>query len=206
MENGYAVGRVCTGFSYPLVALYAANGGNVTLSKGMVLARGVSVDISVNTASDNEFYADNMLAESENDIFESGTLKLTVDGLHDGAKRMISGQSAPVKVRYGERELGMTKYTATATPPYITVGVIVEYKSAGKRIYVPTVIVKTKFKPVGTSAQTRGKTTNWQTQDLEAVIHRADDAETSWKWEGEDVATEAEAKAALNAIFGLTEA
>lgn len=204
MENGYAVGRVCTGFSYPLVALYAANGGNVTLSKGMVLARGVSVDISVNTASDNEFYADNMLAESENDIFESGTLKLTVDGLFDTANRMISGQAEPAEETFGEKKIKLTKYAAEAQPPYVAVGVIVEYKSAGKRIYAPVVVVKTKFKPAGTAAQTRGKSTSWQTQDLEATIHRADDG--NWKWVGEDFATEAEAKAALNAIFGLAEA
>jgi hypothetical protein len=204
MENGYAVGRVCTGFSYPLVALYAATGGKVTLSQPMVLARGVGVDISVNTASENEFYADNALAESENDVFESGSLKLTVDGLFDKANRMISGQAEPAEETFGENKIKLTKYSTDAVAPHVAVGVIVEYKSAGKRIYVPTVIVKTKFKPVGTSAKTRGKTTSWQTQDLEAVIHRADDG--NWKWVGEDFATEGEAKAALNAIFGLVEA
>ena len=203
MENGYAVGRVTTGFSYPLVAKYSADGGKVTLSDAMVLARGVGVDIRVNVAGDNEFYADNMLAESENDIFESGTLKLTVDGLFDKANRMISGQAEPVEETFGEKKINLTKYAADAQPPYVAVGVIVEYKSAGKRIYVPTVLVKTKFKPADTSAQTRGKTTSWQTQDLEATIHRADD--DSWKWVGEDFGTEADAKAALNAIFNLTE-
>ena len=204
MEKEYAVGRVCTGFSYPVVALYAAAGGKVTLSNPMVLARGVGVDISVNVASDNEFYADNALAESENDVFESGSLKLTVDGLFDKANRMISGQAEPAEETFGETKVKLTKYSADAQPPYVAVGVIVEYKSAGKKIYTPTVVVKTKFKPAGTSAQTRGKTTSWQTQDLEAVIHRADDG--NWKWVGEDFATEDEAKAALNTIFGLAEA
>lgn len=202
MEN-LASGRVSTGFSYPVVGKYACAGGVVSITEGMVLARGVGVDININVASDNEFHADNALAESENDVFESGSMKLTADGLHDSAKRMISGQSAPVKVKYGENEFTMTKYSATAKPPYISVGVIVEYKSNNKRIYVPTVIVKTKFKPVGTSVQTRGKTTSWQTQVLDAVIHRADDAEASWKWEGEDFATEAEARVVLNTIFGI---
>lgn len=201
----YAKGRVCTGFSYPLVGLYACNGGAVSITSPMVLARGVGVDITVNTDSGNEFYADNTLAESENEVFESGTLKLTVDGLFEKASRFISGQAEPAEVAYGETKLKLTKYSANAQPPYITVGVIVEYKSAGKKIYVPTVIVKTKFKPAGTNAQTRGKTVSWQTQDLEAVIHRADDAEASWKWVGDDYATEAEAKAALNTVFGYVE-
>jgi hypothetical protein len=204
MENGYAVGRVCTGFSYPLVALYSAAGETVTLSNSMVLARGVGVDININVAGDNEFYADNALAESENDVFESGNLKLTVDGLFDKANRMISGQGEPTEVTFGQEKVNLTKYKADAKAPYVAVGVIVEYKSAGKRIYTPTTVVKTKFKPAGTSAQTRGKTTSWQTQDLEATIHRAEDG--CWKWVGEDYASEAEAKAALNSIFGMPKA
>lgn len=202
----YAKGRVATGFSYPLVGLYGCAGGVVTITKSMVLARGVGVDIRVNTASENEFYADNVLAESDNDIFESGALKLTVDGLFDPAERLISGQAEPAEVTYGESKVKLTKHSANAQPPYVAVGVVVEYRSNGKKIYVPTTILKTKFKPLGTSVQTRGKTTSWQTQDLEAVIHRADDAELSWKWVGEDFATEAEAKAVLNTIFGLVEA
>lgn len=205
MEN-YAKGRVATGFSYPVVGLYGCAGGVVAITKGMVLARGVGVDISVNVASDNEFFADNALAESDNNIFESGTLKLTVDGLFGTAERLISGQEEPAEVTFGEGKVKMTKHSADAQPPYIAVGVIVEYRSNNKKIYVPSIIVKTKFKPLGTSVQTRGKTVSWQTQDLEATIHRADDAEASWKWEGEDFATEAEAKNVLNTIFGITAA
>lgn len=202
----YANGKVAIGFSYPIVAKYSAAGGVVTLSDPMVLARGVGVDISINTSSDNEFYADNMLAESENEVFESGSLKLTVDGLFDKASRLISGQGEPEEVTYGEKKVKLTKYSANAEAPYIAVGVIVEYKSNRKNIYTPYVIIKTKFKPVGTKADTRGKTTSWQTQELEAVIHRADNAAAEWKWVGEDFATEAEAKAALNTIFGMPEA
>ena len=202
--EGLAVGKVTTGFSYPVVAKYSAAGSVVTLTNGQVLARGVGVDISVNVAGDNEFYADNALAESENDVFESGSLKLTVDGLFDKANRLISGQAEPAEVTFGETKVSLTKYSADATPPYIAVGVIVEAKSGGKRVYTPVTIVKTKFKPAGLSAQTRGKTTSWQTQELEAVIHRADDG--NWKWVGEDFATEAEAKAVLNTIFGIATA
>lgn len=200
MEN-YAAGKVAVGFSYPLVALYNANGSTVTLSNAMVLARGVSVDIRANVASDNEFYADNVLAESENDVFESGSLKLTVDGLFGAAERMISGLEEPQEVTFGEAKVKLTKHAVDAKAPYVAVGVIVAYKSNGKKIFTPTVVVKTKFKPVDTAAQTRGKTTSWQTQDLEAVIHRAEDG--NWKWVGEDFATEDEAKAALNAVFGM---
>lgn len=202
--EGYAVDRVVTGFSYPLVAKYAEAGGNVTLSGAKVLARGVGVDLSINTASDNDFYADNALAESETGTFESGNLKLTVGGLFDEAKRFISGQPEPEKVTFGEAEVEWAKTMTDAQAPYIAVGFVVEYRSNGKKIYQPYALPKTKFKPVGVLAQTRGKTVNWQTQDLEAVIHRA--ADGAWKWDGAVFTTEAEAKAALNATFGLVEA
>lgn len=204
--EGIAKGKVCVGFSYPLVAKYAAAGGVVTLSDPKVLARGVSVDISVNVASDNEFYADNALAESETDVFESGSMKLTVDGLLAEARRFISGQAEPQEVTYGESKVKLTKYGTDVEKPYIAVGVLVKYKSNRKDIWQPYVFPKTKFKTTGLSATTQGKTTNWQTEDLETTIHRADTTEAEWKWEGEEFATEAEAKAALNTIFGMAEA
>lgn len=199
----YAKGRVCTGFSYPLVAKYNAAGGAVSLSEAMVLARGVGVDLSINTASDNDFYADNALAETETGVFESGSLRLTVDGLFEEANRMIFGQKAAEEVTFGENKVKLTKYSANAETPYIAVGMIVEYKSNGKFMYVPTVFPKTKFSTAGLSAQTRGKTVSYQTQTLEAAIHRCENAEAEWKWVGEDFTTEAAAKTALNTIFGL---
>ncbi len=204
--EGIAKGKVCVGFSYPLVGLYGCAAGVVSITKAQVLARGVSVDISVNLASDNEFYADNVLAESETDVFESGSMKLTVDGLMAEARRFISGQDEPKEVTYGESKVKLAKYGTTVEKPYIAVGVIVKYKSNRKDIWQPYVFPKTKFKTTGLNATTQGKTTSWQTEDIETTIHRADTAEAEWKWEGEEFATEGEAKAALNAIFGLATA
>ena len=45
-----ANGRVCTGFSKPYVALYNEASGVITYSGGMILARGVSVEIEPDTA------------------------------------------------------------------------------------------------------------------------------------------------------------
>ena len=76
-----AAGRVCTGFSLPYVAKYAASGGTITYSDGQKLARGVSVSIEPESSDDNNFYADNILAESAGTTFTGGDLNLTVDGL-----------------------------------------------------------------------------------------------------------------------------
>lgn len=55
-----ANGRVLTGFSKPYVAEYSASGNTVTYKSGMILARGVSVSLSVEASDDNIFYADNV--------------------------------------------------------------------------------------------------------------------------------------------------
>ena len=44
-----ATGRVVTGFSKPYVAIYQNSSGTVSYTKGQVLARGVSVELSIET-------------------------------------------------------------------------------------------------------------------------------------------------------------
>ena len=50
-----AVGRVCTGFSLPYIAKYAATGGTITYSDVQKLARGVSVSIEPESSDSNNF-------------------------------------------------------------------------------------------------------------------------------------------------------
>ena len=50
-----ANGRVLTGFSLPYIALYSAStAGVVSYSSGQILARGVSVSLDVNSASEEK--------------------------------------------------------------------------------------------------------------------------------------------------------
>ena len=67
-----AAGKVCTGFSKPYVAKYSNAGGVVSYSGCMQLARGVSVSLSLDTTDDNNFYADNIVAETAAAVFTSG--------------------------------------------------------------------------------------------------------------------------------------
>ena len=199
-----ANGKVCTGFSHPFVAKYNCAGNDVSFTEGMPLARGVSVDIAPDVSDGNAFYADNQVAESDEGQFTGGTVKLTVDGLHQAAERFIYGLPAPVEVPYGESQKAkMTKHGNKAVAPYVGIGVIVRYQSAGVTTYVPVILVKTKFKTSGTAAETQEETKNWQTQDLEAVLHRDDTEDANWKWVGEDLSSEAAALAVLEGILNV---
>lgn len=192
-----AAGKVCTGFSLPYVAKYAAASGTVTYSNGMKLARGVNVSIDPETSDDNNFHADNVLAESADSTFTSASLTLTVDGLLAAAEEMIMGVAAPSGTD------GWIEYGDDQEVPYVGVGFIARYMSGGVTTFTPYVLAKCMFNQVPTNAETQEETINWQTQELTARVMRGDDAKHNWKYVGSDFETEAAAEAALKTKLGI---
>lgn len=192
-----ANGKVCTGFSMPFVALYAESAGAVTYSGGIPLARGVSVSMSVDGSSDNDFYADNVIAETDNQAFVSGTVTLTVDGLKAAARKLISGVTATKTA--GQVEFDV--YDDTMVVPYVGIGFIARYMENGVTTYAPIVLTKCKFSPEGLEAATQEEEIDWQTTELEATIYRDDSTNHAWKMIGADQTTEAAALAAIQAVL-----
>lgn len=192
-----ANGRVATGFSMPRVAKYEATGTTVTYTGVMALARGVDVSLSPESSDDNIFYADNVSAESAAGEFTGGTVSLTVDGLLDAAARFIFGLPSADSA-------GWTAYDDTMTIPYVGIGYITRYMSDGVTTYVPTVIAKARFSLPEKEAATQEDEIDWQTQELEATLFRADDANRTWLYEGAPCQTEAAALAALDTKLGGT--
>lgn len=192
-----AAGRVMTGFSLPYVALYTANGGTVTYSRGQRLARGVQVSIEAEAEDDNIFYADNISAESAPGIFTSGTATFTVDGLKLAAEQLIMGipeADAQGFIHYGEN----------LTIPYVGVGFICRYMEDGVTSYVPYILTKCRFVTPGVDAQTATETIEWQTQEITATLLRDDTANHDWKLVGSEQTTEALAEAKIKEIFNIT--
>ena len=201
-----AAGRVCIGFSYPNVANYNLAVKTVTYTEGMRLARGVKVSLDIETSDDNDFYADNVAAETDGGQFVSGTAKLTVDGLHQAAERFISGLAEPEEVAYGDSKVKVTKHGKNMNPPYLGIGFIVKYRSGGVDTYQPTILTKGKFKTAGLDAETQGKEIDYQTQELEADLCRDDTETEDWKWTAEEQKTEAAALAILDGLLSVAEA
>ena len=180
-----ANGRVITGFSAPYVGTYTVSSGTVSYADTMVLARGVSASVSIDSADDNNFYADNQIAETASGTFGSGTLTLTVDGLLTAAEKLILGLPA--------ENNNWTAYDDDMDIPYCGVGFVVRYMSDGVTTYVPVVFTKVKFKATGLDASTQEDSIDWQTQELEATILRDDTAKHAWKYVGAGQSTEAAA-------------
>ena len=196
-----ANGKVITGYSMPFVALYAAANGVVTYSGGIPLARGVDVSLSVEGGSDNDFYADNVKAESDNQTFSSGTLSLTVDGLKAAARKLISGVKTTRTEGSGGTTVSFDVYDDDQKMPYVGVGFVVRYMEDGVTTYAPIIIKKVKFSPEGLDAATQEENIDWQTTKLEASIMRDDTATHEWKMIGEDQTTEEAAVAAYKLVL-----
>lgn len=196
-----AVGKVCTGFSLPYVAKYTANGGSVTYSDGQRLARGVSVSVAPESADNNDFYADNVKAESVSGVFTGGTVTLTVDGLLPAAEKLIFGLPTAATVS----SVSVYEYGDDATPPYMGIGFIARYMSEGSVSYKVIVLTKCKFNLPTDEAATQEDQIAWQTQALTASIMRDDTTNHNWKYIGvTEYASESAAEADLKKLLNVT--
>ncbi len=194
-----ANGRVLTGFSLPYIALYSAStAGVVSYTSGQILARGVSVSLDVNSASDdNIFYADNVAAETVAGSFTGGTATLTVDGLKEPAEKLLLGLPA------ADAD-GFVHYGDNATIPYVGVGFICRYMSAGSTEYVPVVLTKCRASMPNLSANTQEEEIEWQTQELTFNMLRDDSSNHDWKMVGTALTTEALAEAAIKTALDIS--
>jgi len=192
-----ANGRVITGFSKPYFALYANSGSTVTYSEPTIMARGVSVSLAPESSEDNNFYADNVVAETLNGVFTGGTATFTVDSPLPAAMKTMRGLPTAT-------EDGWTADGEGNNAPYLGVGYIVRYKSDGVDSYVPTVLAKVKLNVPEESANTQEDEIDWQTMDLVFQLMRDDTANKNWRFIGNSFSTEAEAEAALRTKLGAT--
>lgn len=206
-ESTFARGEVVTGFSYPIVALYAAAAGVVTYSNGRDLARGVSIVPSIEVANeDNTLFTDNQAAEEGQRRFRSGTAAITVDGLLTASEKMIMGLSETDKeeVTVGQDTVTFNVYGRNQKIPYVGYGNVLRCQSNGNEFFRAFVYRKIIFSQFDVQAATEGQEIDWQTQELSAKIMRDDTPKRAWKWFSNPLATELEAYNAARAVLGMS--
>lgn len=172
---------VTTGFSEPYVAKYSSTGATVTYSGGMKLGRGVSMSVEVESADDNNFYADDQIAESETGIMTSASGTFTVDGLEPEAATLILGLPEKGSETVGDDPVDVYDYDDRMAAPYVGVGVLRRVMMKGVTTWEPIVFTKVKFSIPGDEAATQEDQIDWQTQDLNASIVRDDTENHRWK-------------------------
>lgn len=193
-----ANGQVTTGFSKPYVAKYTEENGAVVYTDGMPLARGVDVNVEPESSENNNFYADNQVAESDSGKFTGGTVTLTVDGLKTAAERLVMGVPAA-------GEDGWTDYDDDQSIPDVGIGFIRRVMEGGRTYYIPYVLVRCTFAQIPISAATQEEEIDWQTEEVSATIKRAGVGKHKWRSIGERQDTESAADEALRTKLGITD-
>ena len=193
----FAAGRVCTGFSKPWVAKYSNVGTTVTYSSAQVLARGVNVNLQPESSEDNNFYADNQVAESGAGEFIGGTVELEVDGLFRATENLI----------FGNTDSDDEDWVADGdsnNAPFMGIGFVVRWMSSGVTTYQPVILSKTKFSIPEEERATQEDEIDWQTTTLVATLMRDDTTKAAWRYRGKSFSTESEAEEAIKSFFGAT--
>ncbi len=199
-----AKGRVLTGYSHPMAATYNNTDGNVTYTNPFVIARGVSVDVSLTTSLGKTFYADNGAQETSAGKFVSGNLNLVNDDPLPDTAAKIYGLPKKSTQTVGNKDVSYQGYGDAAKYPYLGVSVIMRYQEDGTDIFVPVLFTKVRFSAPNTRAETQGEEINYQTTELNGSMAQDDTPDKNWKRIYDDCATEAEAIAVQEAILGKT--
>lgn len=173
---------VTTGFSNIHVALYAAENGAVSYTSVHKLGRSVSMSTDISTSDDNNFYADDRLAETETgSAFTDGSGTMTIDGLTPDDEAFLMGLKAGDKVMVGSNEVETLEYGAEMDPPYIGIGAVKKVQRDGKSYWGAMVLCKCRCKVPGDDASTQEDQIDWQTQDIDFTIMRDDSTKNRWK-------------------------
>lgn len=207
MANGDSF--VTTGFSKPYVAKYANTGGTNSYSGGLKLGRGVSVESEIDAPDDNNFYADNVIAETESSQFTTGSLTVTIDGLGNDAATLILGLPEPENLQVGSKpgtQVEMQHFGKAMNAPYVAFAYIRRVMRDNVTYWIPVIHPKTKFSLPSDSAATQEDQIDWQSQELTATLFRDDTENADWKLQSANVmATEAEAEAVIKQVLNITD-
>lgn len=191
---------VITGFSRIHVAVYSNSDTTVTYTKVQELARARAMTLSIETAKENPFYANNMLVEVEPAMFTSGSADIEVDGLSPEEEGLILGLTAEMVAEVEEYHFG-----DNVKPPYMGIGAVIRKKMNGADTYFPYVLPKARFNLPEVAAKTQEESIDWQSQKLTAVVMRDDTANHVWQIIPKaGYATEAEAVAWIKKKLGGT--
>ena len=194
------------GVSKPKFAKYSESNGVVTYSGGGSLGKMVNVDVSIDSSDDNNFYADNGIAETDRQ-FSGGTFTANTDDLSHEVSKAILGlkeQGLGEIAGVTDTEVKELIYDDDQAMPYLGLGFIIKKKVKGVTKWRAVILTKAMFSVPNDAATTQWETIDWQTEELSATIMRDDTEKHAWKKEA-TFTTEAQAEAYLNNRLNIAE-
>lgn len=193
------------GVSKPYVAKYSNTENTVTYSGGQVLDKLTEIDISINSAEDNNFYADNAIAESDSS-FSGGTVTVNTADLGPEATALVLGITpVPISDIAGvtDEDVNELVFDDDQRSPYLGFGCIIKKRISGVDKWRAIILTKIMLAVPNDAATTQGETIEWQTPQLTGTIMRDDSAKHAWKREA-TFTTEAQAEAYIKARLSIT--
>lgn len=193
------------GCSYLKYAKYAESQGVVSYSDGGTAAKLVSVNVALDSASDNDFYADNSIDETDK-VFSGGTLTVNTNDLTDAVSKALLGlQDAALESITGITDSSVKEllFDDRQVVPYLGIGMVIKHQRAGAAAWTGIILPKVQFSVPNDAAETQGKQISWQTPELVGSIMRDDSAYRAWKKQA-TFATEAQAVLYINSRLNIT--
>lgn len=187
------------GLKYPVVGKYNESGGTVSHTDGMVLAKAIQANISINQFG-ARLYADDGLSESD-EGFQDGTIGLNIDDLSQEAAKFIFGATEAAGGVTGDDTTKMLVYKGDDDVPDVGVGFYAPRKKSGVRSYRAIFFTRVKFGYPNETLDTKGEQITYGTPTIQGAIQL--DATGVWKREI-TVADEAKAVAWLKTQAGIT--
>ena len=193
------------GCSYLKYAKYAESQGTVSYSEGGTAAKLVSVDVSLDSSTDNDFYADNSVDETDR-VFAGGTITVQTNDLTDAVSKVLLGlQEASIGTITGITDSGVKEYyfDDRQVIPYLGIGMVIKHQRSGAAAWTAILLNKVQFAVPNDAAETQGQSISWQTVELTGSIMRDDSANRCWK-QMATFTTEAQAVLWLNSKLSIT--
>lgn len=183
------------GVSKPYYAKYSVTNGAVSYSGGGVMGKMTELEISIETSEDNNLYADNTVAETDQS-FSNGTLTASTDDLSQEVTKDLLG----VVEKALEEITGITDtdvkelvFDDNQVTPYLGTGFIIKKRRNHVDLWRAIVLTKVMFSVPSDSATTQGESIEWQVPELTGTIMRDDSETHMWKREA-TFSTEAQAE------------
>ena len=194
------------GVSKPYVAKYSNTDTTVSYTSGQILDKMTEIDISINSAEDNNFYADNSIAESDSS-FSGGSVTVNTADLGPEATALVLGITpVPIADISGvtDEDVNELIFDDDQRSPYLGFGCIIKKRVNNVDQWRAIILTKIMLAVPNDAATTKGETIEWQTPQLTGTIMRDDSAKHAWKREA-TFTTEAQAEAYIKARLSITE-
>ena len=193
------------GVSKPYVAKYSNTNTTVSYTSGQILDKMTEIDISINSAEDNNFYADNSIAESDSS-FSGGSVTVNTADLGPEATALVLGITpVPIVDISGvtDEDVNELIFDDDQRSPYLGFGCIIKKRVNNVDQWRAIILTKIMLAVPNDAATTQGETIEWQTPQLTGTIMRDDSAKHAWKREA-TFTTEAQAEAYIKARLSIT--